>query len=307
MSRQAWALFVAMSILWGLPYLLIKVAVAELDPAVVVFARLALAALVQLPLALARGAITNLGRCWRPLLFIAVVGIVAPFLLLAAGEQHISSSLAALLIATDPLFIVLLALRVDPTERATGVRLAGLGLGFLGVAVLLGLDLSGDALGVLGGLMVLAAAVGYAASALAVKRLVGMTPLGSTTVALTIAAVLLAPPAALRAPAQAPSWPVIGCVVALGLVCTALAYVLYFSLIGAAGATRASLITYVNPAVAVALGALVLGEPVTLGTIIGFALIIAGCALATGTTGRLRRPAGFGRQVSGVGSVSTDT
>jgi drug/metabolite transporter (DMT)-like permease len=138
-------------------------------------------------------------------------------------------------------------------------------------------------MGALGGAMLLAAAACYAASVLVVKRLVEVPSLGITAVTLTTALVLLAPLAALSLPTQPLSWPVVGSLVALGLVCTALAYVLYFNLIAAAGAVRGSLITYVNPAVAVVLGALVLGEPVTLGTIVGFGLIIVGCALSTST------------------------
>jgi drug/metabolite transporter (DMT)-like permease len=290
MSRRAWSLFAAMSLLWGLPYLLIKVAIAELEPGAIVFIRLALAVLVLLPLAAARGALNHVRRRWRPLSTIALVGIVAPFLLIAYGEQHIPSSLAALLIAADPLFIVLFALRFDPSERASGVRLIGLCLGLVGVAVLLGLNLGGDAMGVLGGAMLLAAAACYAASVLVAKRLADVPPLGITAVTLTAALVLLAPLAALSPPTQTLSWTVVGSLVALGLVCTALAYVLYFNLIAAAGAVRGSLITYVNPAVAVVLGVLVLDEPVTLGTIVGFALIIVGCALSTGTPRAVRKP-----------------
>jgi drug/metabolite transporter (DMT)-like permease len=282
MSRRAWVLFTAMSILWGLPYLLIKVAVGELEPTLIVFVRLMLAALVLLPLAFARRSLSGARNDWRPLLAIATIGIVGPFLLIAYGEQHITSSLTALLIAADPLFIVLLALRFDPSERASGTRLVGLCLGLVGVAALLGLSLGGDALGVLGAAMVLAAAFGYAISALVVKRLTHISPLGATVVTLTIAAVVLAPPALASLPDHLPSPAAIGSVVVLGTVCTALAYVIYFDLIVTAGATRASLITYVNPAVAVILGVLILGEPVTLGTIAGFALIIAGCALSTG-------------------------
>jgi drug/metabolite transporter (DMT)-like permease len=289
MSRRAWSLFVAMSLLWGLPYLLIKVAIAELDPGAIVFIRLALAVVVLLPLAAARGALNNARRRWRPLLTIAIVGIVAPFLLIAYGEQHITSSLAALLIAADPLFIVLFALRFDPAERASGMRLIGLCLGLVGVAVLLGLNLGGDAMGVLGAAMVLAAAACYAASVLVAKRLADVPPLGITAVTLSTALMLLAPLAAMSLPTQPLSWPVVSSLVALGLACTALAYVLYFNLIGAAGAVRGSLITYVNPAVAVVLGVLVLGEPVTPGTIVGFVLIIVGCALSTATPRAVRK------------------
>jgi drug/metabolite transporter (DMT)-like permease len=274
-----------MSLLWGMPYLLIKVAVAEVDPSFLVFARLAIAALVLLPFAAARGSLRAARNHWRTLLIIAAAGIVVPFLLIAYGEQHITSSLAALLIAADPLFIALLALWVDRSERMGGRQLLGLVLGFVGVATLLGLDLGGDAMGLLGGAMVLGAALCYAGSALLIKRAAGVSPLGSTSVSLGLAGLLLAPFAMLAIPVRVPSAPIVGSVVALGVVCTAVAYVVYFSLIAEAGATRAALITYVNPAVAVVLGALVLSEPITLGTVVGFVTIVVGCALATYANG----------------------
>jgi drug/metabolite transporter (DMT)-like permease len=214
-------------------------------------------------------------------LAIAAGGIVVPFLLIAYGEQYITSSLTALLIAADPLVIALLALWLDPGERASGWRLLGLCLGFVGVGALLGLNLQGDVLGILGAVMVLGAALCYAGSALLVKRASGVTPLGATSVSLAMAGVILAPLALLHPPTRLPSAAALFSLIALGLVCTALAYVIYYSLIAAAGATRAALITYVNPAVAVILGVIVLQEPMTPGTVVGFALIIVGCALAT--------------------------
>jgi drug/metabolite transporter (DMT)-like permease len=282
MTRRAWILFAAMSALWGLPYLLIKVAVAEVDPGLVVFVRLALSAVVLLPIAAATGSLARARRHWRRLLLTSSLGIALPFLLIAYGEQHITSSLAALLIAADPLFVVLLALPFDASERASGARLVGLILGLVGVAVLLGLNDGGDALGVLGAAMVLLAALCYAASALLIKGLSGVPLLGSAAITLSAAALLLAPAALGRLPSELPQASAIGSLVALGLLCTALAYVIYFDLIAEAGATRASVITYVNPAVAVVLGVLLLHEPLGLGTLVGFGLIVLGCALSTG-------------------------
>jgi len=281
-----------MCALWGLPYLLIKVAVAEVQPTLLVFVRLALAAVVLLPIAAATGSLKRVRKRWRRLLLVASLGIVLPFVLIAYGEQHITSSLAALLIAADPLFIVLLALAFDASERASGIRLFGLVLGLLGVAVLLGLDVGGDALGFVGAGMVLLAALCYAGSSLIVKRLADIPLLGSVAVTLSIASLLLAPVALLQLPDHVPSPSVLASLVTLGLVCTALAYVLYFALITEAGATRAAIITYVNPAVAVLLGVLVLGEPLTLGTVLGFGLIVLGCVCATGLLRppRRRRP-----------------
>ena len=281
MSQRAWVLFVAISLLWGLPYLLIKVAIAEIEPAIIVFARVVVSAAVLLPLALAQGALRQVARRWRTVLALSVLEIALPFLLIAYGEQHITSSLAGLLIAADPLFIVLLALRFDHAERASGIRLFGLGLGFAGVVALLGLNPGGDALGVVGGAMVLLAAVCYAIGALLIKRVSDIPPLGSVAASLSIATVWLAPVAAVTLPSAVPSVATLVSLLALGLACTALGFLVYFSLIAAAGATRASLITYVNPAIAVALGVAVLNEPITLATLVGFGLIIGGCWLST--------------------------
>ena len=283
MSQRAWVLFVAISLLWGLPYLLIKVAIAEIEPAIIVFARVVVSAAVLLPLALAQGALQRVGRRWRTVLALSVLEIALPFLLIAYGEQHITSSLAGLLIAADPLFIVLLALQFDHSERASGIRLFGLCLGFAGVVALLGLNPGGDALGVLGGAMVLLAAVCYAVGALLIKRVSDIPPLGSVAASLSIATVWLAPVAAVNLPSAVPSTATLLSLLALGLACTALGFLVYFSLIAAAGATRASLITYVNPAVAVALGVAILNEPLTLATLVGFGLIICGCWLSTRT------------------------
>jgi drug/metabolite transporter (DMT)-like permease len=290
-TSRAWAFFIAMCALWGLPYLLIKVAVAELDPAFLVFVRLGLAAVVLLPIAAATGSLKRLRRRWRRLVAVAVIGIAIPFSLIAYGEQHITSSLAALLIAADPLMVVVLALLIDASERTTGVRLIGLLVGLIGVGAVLGFDLGGDAMAMLGALFLLGAAACYAFSALMVKGFGDIPRLGSVTVTLSLATVALAPSALAHVPQALPSPAVIVSVLGLGIVCTALGYFLYYSLIGEAGATRASLITYVNPAVAVLLGVLVLGEPLTWATLIGFALIVLGCALATDVTGwaRVRR------------------
>jgi drug/metabolite transporter (DMT)-like permease len=300
-SRRAWFLFIAISALWGLPYLLIKVAISEVDPSVIVFARVSMSAVVLLPLALANGALQQVRRRWRAVLALSFLEVVLPFLLIAYGEQHITSSLAGLLIAADPLFIVLLALRFDRSERTTGTRLIGLCLGFVGVVFLLGLDPGGDALGLLGGAMVLLAALCYAGGALLIKRVSDIPPVGSVTASLGIAAVWLAPLASMHVPSHVPSGPVLASLLALGLVCTALGFLTYFSLIAEAGATRASLITYVNPAVAVVLGVSVLHEPVTAATFVGFGLILAGCWLSTRPAFRSASEVGLVEERVGTG------
>src|SRR5213076_3397353 len=170
MSRKGWLLFIAISVFWGIPYLFIKIAVRELDPTVVVFARVGIAAAVLLPLAVQRRALRQVRERWFAIAALACVQIVGPFLLISYGEQHIASSLTSLLIAADPLLVVLFALPFDPSERVSGLRLVGLFIGMGGVVALLGLDVGGDRQGLLGAGLVLLAAAGYAVAALLVKR-----------------------------------------------------------------------------------------------------------------------------------------
>src|SRR3989442_563292 len=159
MTRKGWLLFIAISVFWGIPYLFIKIAVRELDPAVVVFARVGIAAAVLLPVAIQHGVLRQLRGKWLAIAGLACVQIAGPFLLISYGEQHIASSLTSLLIAADPLLVALFALRLDPGERVTGLRLAGLLIGMVGVVTLLGLDVGGDAQRLLGAVLVLLANV----------------------------------------------------------------------------------------------------------------------------------------------------
>ncbi|MQA83260.1 MAG: EamA family transporter [Streptosporangiales bacterium] len=283
MSRRAWFLFAVMSLLWGLPYLFIKIAVAELSPVVIVWSRCAIAAVVLLPLAVGWGALGELRGRWVVVLAVAGVEAAAPFLLITTGEVFITSSLAGLLIAAEPLFVALLALWVDPSERVDRVRLFGLLRGLGGVAVLLGFDVGGESWELLGAGLLLLAAFSYAGGALMVKRyFAAVSPLGPSTAAVVISAVALTPFAALSLPARPPSAATMASIAALGLLCTALAFIAFFALIATAGASRAVVIAYVNPAVAVALGVAILDEPLTAATVAGFLLIIAGSWLSTG-------------------------
>ncbi len=294
MTRRAWLLFAAVSLLWGVPYLFIKVAVAELPPVTVVFVRVALAALLLWPVAVRRGALRGLRRRLPQLVVLSLLEITVPFLLISIGEQRIASSLAGLLIAALPLFVALLALRFDTAERVSGLRLLGLLLGLGGVAALLGIDVGGDKAQLFGAAVVLLATFSYAASTLVVKRVFSGAPmLGVVTVATTIAAVLLAPVVVAVTPARLPSLPVALALAGLGVLCTAAALLAYFALIVEAGPSRAAVVTYLNPAVAVALGVAVLDEPLTVAVIAGFLLIIAGSWLSTRPAARaVRAPAG---------------
>lgn len=280
MTRRGWLLFAVMSVVWGVPYLLIKVAVDELSPPVLVLLRTTLGAAALLPLALRQDAIRPALRAWRPLLLFAAVEMAGPWLLLARAEQQLSSSLTGLLIATVPLVAAVAGSLLGGGDRLDRVRLAGLLLGLLGVGLLLGLDVGGGDLVAVAavGLVVL----GYAVGPLVVSRSLRDVPsTGVNALALAATALLYLPFAAPRLDDGMPSARVVLAVLALGLVCTALALVLFFALIAEAGPQRALVITFVNPAVAVALGIALLGEPFTVGTAVGFPLVLAGCFLAT--------------------------
>ena len=276
-----------MSLLWGIPYLLIRVAVADLSPVVLVLARTAIGALVLAPLAIRLRAFVGLRPLLGWLLILTMLEVTVPFLLISFGEQHIASSLTGLLIASVPLLVAILAVRFDPSERVRGWRLGGLLIGLIGVALVLGLDLRGDRLALLGGVMILLASLCYAGGVLVIRlRLGGVSQLGVAIAPLVINSILLAVPAALLAPHALPPVTVIAAVVVLGVACTGGAFVAYFTLIQEVGPGRASVVTYINPAVAVALGALLLDEPIGPATVAGFVLIVMGSWLAT-TGGRL--------------------
>jgi drug/metabolite transporter (DMT)-like permease len=282
MSRRGVILFAAMSVLWGIPYLLIKVAVRELDPVVLVTARTAIGALVMLPVAVSRGALRPALARWRVLIVFTVVEVTLPWLLLADGERRISSSLAGLLVAVVPLAGVLLAKATGDREPVGRTRVLGLLLGLGGVAALLGLDIGAGEANALGALEVIATAVCYAAGALLIGRKLADVPsTGVIAVALASSTVLYLWPALRSLPPEPPSARVLASVAVLGLLCTALAFIVFFALIAEVGPARATVITYVNPAVAVALGITVLSEPVTAGTLVGFPLVLFGSWLAT--------------------------
>ena len=284
MTRKGWLLFIAMSVFWGIPYLFIKIAVRELDPTVVVFARVGIAAAVLLPVAAHRRVLRQLRGQWLAIATLACVQIAGPFLLISYGEQHIASSLTSLLIAADPLLVALFALRFDPGERVSGRRLIGLLIGMGGVVVLLGLDVGGDKQRLLGAVLVLLAAVGYAAGALLIKRptIANLASLGVVAVECVIVTVVVFPLAVTRLPSKIPDLEVIASLLVLGLICTALAYLTFFALVAEVGASRGTVITYVNPAVSVLLGVTLLGESLNAAIVVGFLLIIVGSWLSTG-------------------------
>jgi drug/metabolite transporter (DMT)-like permease len=260
----------------------------------VAWSRIALGAAVLLPVAWKLGALDGLRERWRALLAFAIVEMAIPWPLIGFGEERVSSSVTAILIAALPLVVAFLALRFDHAERPTPTRLVGMFVGLAGVVVLVGIDIGGRTAELLGAGAILLATVGYAIGPLIVKhRLSDVDPLGPVTAALLIATVVLAPVAVVDWPTEAPSGQALASVAMLGVVCSALAFLLFFALIAEVGPARATVITYVNPTVALALGVAVLGEQVTAGAIAGLLLILAGSWLAT--DGRL--PPGLGAVV----------
>jgi drug/metabolite transporter (DMT)-like permease len=288
-TSRAWWAFSFMSVVWGGSYLLIKIAIDGGMPAPdVAWVRVAMAAALLVAVAARTGTLRTLHGRWRWIVAYAVAEISIPFPLIAVGEVHVASSLAAIIIAAVPLIVAVLSLRFDPSERPTPVRALGLAIGFTGVIALVGIDVAGSSAQLVGALAVLVGAVGYAIGPMLIK--LGMTGLDSSAVmgaSLLVATGILAPFAALDLPSRAPTVGAWAAVVTLGVLCTAVAFVVYTLLIREAGTGRATVITYVNPLVAVTLGVTLLGERPGPSALAGLLLILAGSWLSTG--GRLPR------------------
>ena len=306
MSRRGWALFVALSIIWGIPYLFIKIAVENLSPSAVVFARTLLAALLLLPLAAARGQLRPLMPAWPWLLLFALLEVCAPFGLLTVAEQHISSSLTGLLVAAVPLIQALFSRVLGIADRIDGRRLIGLLVGFAGVAALVGLDVRGGSL-LAAGAVLLAAACYASGPLVASLKLSHLPSIAVSAVAMGLSALAYAPFAAVSqdgvANVGAPAWVAVA---VLGVLCSAVAFLVFFALLAEVGPSRTTVITYVNPAVAVLLGVLTLGEPVTVGIVIGFPLVLLGSYLATRRSAAPAPDAAAGAVVTPDPAVSED-
>jgi drug/metabolite transporter (DMT)-like permease len=283
MSPRGRLLFLAVSIVWGIPYLLIKVGVdGGIPPVFLAWLRFVLGALILLPLARRADVVRAVRQRARWLAGFAAVELAVPFPLIAFGEQHIASSLAAIIIAASPLFAVLLALRLDTGEQADGRRLAGLVIGLAGVMALVGIDVAGRADELIGAAAVTAAALGYAVGAHIFKRhLAGTDARAAMGVSLAFAACALTPAAIATRPAAALATPVILAVITLGIVCTGAGLTLFGMLIAEAGVGRALVITYINPIVALMLGMAMLGERPGVGVAAGLPLILLGSWLST--------------------------
>jgi drug/metabolite transporter (DMT)-like permease len=285
-TRRGWVLFVAMSVIWGMPYLFIKVAVEHVAPPVVVFARTGIAGIGLIVFAVRAGYVPTVLRRWRPVLLFAAIEMGIPWLLLTNAEKQLPSGVSGLLVACVPLFGAFIAYGLGDHTALRPIRLAGIAVGFGGVALLVGRDLNGS-----GGIpwwsvvQVMLVCVCYSIGPFIVaRRLSDLPSLGVTAVAVSAVAILFAPIAWVTRPSSMPPASTLWSLLALAVICTAIAFIVFFALIGEVGPARATLITFANPAVAVVLGAVFLDETITGATIAGFVLVVSGCWLATRPT-----------------------
>jgi drug/metabolite transporter (DMT)-like permease len=279
-TRRALLLFALMSVIWGIPYLFIRIAVTEITPATLVLGRTVIAAAILLPIALARTDLRQVLARWRWVVAFAAVEIAIPWVALGSAEQHISSSLAGLLIAGVPLVGAAIALLTRGADRFGAVGVVGMLIGIVGVALIVGTNFGATDTTAL--LQIGVVVVGYAIGpAILARRLQGLPTVGIMAVSLTMVAIVFVPIAATQWPTTMPSANALIAVVVLATVCTAAAFILFGALIDSVGPVRATVITYINPAVAAVLGVLVLQETFTVPMAIGFALVIAGSVLAT--------------------------
>lgn len=280
MSKRGAILFLSLGLIWGIPYLLIKVSVEYLSPEVIIFLRVFLAAMILMPVVIKRSYLRQLKGHWKWVFVFAIVEIAFPFGALTFAEINLSSSMTGLLIAAVPIISAIFAWRLGIDDRITGNRVLGLAIGIVGVASLVGLDVTGSELFSVALLGI--TVVGYALGPIIVSQKLSQAPaLAAIAMAMVINSVIYAPLAFFSRPTESVPVNVWLAVAVLGAVCTALAFLLFFSLVAEVGPARTTVITYINPAVAVILGVLVLSEPITLGLIIGFPLILLGSFLAT--------------------------
>jgi drug/metabolite transporter (DMT)-like permease len=279
MTRRSWELFALAGVLWGIPYLLIKVAVEDggFKPGFLVFARVCLGAIFLIPLAIKRGLIAPALKHFKWILLYSVIELVGPWYFISSGEQHITSGLAGLLVATVPFWSTLLASLLGDKTVWQRKRLIGMIIGFIGVVLVVGLesvrgDNSRNAI-----FMVLLASVGYAIAPMMIRiKAPELNGLAINSLAMLITAVIYIPVAFIEWPEQVPTTKSLLALLALGIFPTAIAFVVFFKVIVDLGPTRASLVTYINTAVAVLLGIVILGEPLTMGIILGLPLILFG-------------------------------
>ncbi len=293
MSRLYLPLLLSLAAIWGASFMFIKVAGRELEPTTMMTARILFGVAVLLGILAARygsrGALQQLRRAPFATYALGVVNAAIPFTLIAWGEKHVDSGVAAIGNASMPIFVALLALRFRHSERSSGLALVGIFVGLAGVTVLTGVHPRGGWWAVAGTLAVIVASVSYAIATLWGQHLVARTPaIVLTTTALIGATVVLLPLGLAQAPGSLPSWKAIGCVVALGVAGTAVGQLIFYRMIETDGSAKASLVTYLLPVTALFYGAGLLGEPITASELVGLVLILAGVALGSGLVGAAR-------------------
>jgi drug/metabolite transporter (DMT)-like permease len=292
MDRRAWALLLILGAIWGASYLFIKIGLRDLSPGMVAWLRVMLAALVLVPLASRQGSLPKPRETLAVLVLLGAVQVALPFMLIAVGEEEISSSLAGILVASAPLFTALLAIWVDHEERSTGARGVGIGLGFAGVVLLLGVDLGGSGAALLGGSAIVLASLGYAIGGFLAKHHLGEAePLPIAAAVMLTSAVILAPVGLATAPGSRPGLGPLAAVVALGIFGTGVAFAIFYSLIRSVGPARTLIVTYIAPGFAVFYGAFFLDEQITAAILAGLALIVGGSWLAAGGVSVAEEPA----------------
>ena len=287
MARGYLPLLAIVAAIWGSSYMFIKVAVDEIEPTAMMFLRLVLALAVLVPVLFvavgARRAVADMRGMGRGAFAVGLLNMALPFVLIAWGEKHIDSGIAAIANASVPIFVALLALRFNPQERVRGLRLAGVLVGFAGVGVLTGLHPEGGWWAIAGTLAVVAASLCYAGANHYVQHRFALTaPLILTTASCAAGALILLPFAVVQAPEETPSWEALASVAVLGILGTAVALLFFYRMLSSYGATRSSLVTYLLPPTALIYGTLILDEPITLNAILGLILILAGVALGSG-------------------------
>jgi len=285
MSRRNWFLFIIVGFLWGIPYLLIKVAVDELSPAVIVFSRVAIGSAILIPMAMRLGSLMPAIKAWRYVIPYAIGEMVGPWFLITAAEEKMSSGLAGLLIATVPIWATLLAsLHGDKSVWQTK-RLIGIFIGFIGIVLVVGIESFSGRQSLVAIFMILIAAIGYAwAVTMVTTKIPHIEPISINAVAMVFTVIVYLPFLILHTPEKTPSIEALGSVIILGLFPTALAFILFFQLIKDIGTARGSLVTYLNTAFAVMLGVIILNEPFTLGIAIGLPLVLIGSYFASRKT-----------------------
>jgi drug/metabolite transporter (DMT)-like permease len=281
MTRRSWLMMVGGAAVWGASYMFIKVALDDFSEGAIVCIRTALGAAVLLALAARWNALAPLRGRWGWLVVLSLVQVVAPFLLITFGENHVDSQLAGILVSSAPIFTALLALGFDDAERSHGWGAVGIVVGMLGVIVLFGLDLSGSSDQIFGGLMILLASFGYAVGAMLIKhRLPGTPPVGIAGGNMAISALVTLPLFLATLPDHAPSLQATGALVLLGVAGTGIAFLWFYTLIAEVGPQRASIIAYIAPGFSVIYGVVLLDEAFSLAAVGGLLLILAGSWLA---------------------------